>query len=204
MPEGSLAVTGKYTATHVVSRRIASLRVVGGSPISVSMGSILRVTSTGPGRHAAELPDGRTGWIAAGSVAGLAEWERKPPSVPELLRRLMGTPYVWGGKSAFGFDCSGLVQFVMGLTGVALPRDSGDQAGRGRLIRGLSRLHPLDLVFFGSDSHIDHVAIHLGDLKIAHASGWVRVESLDRSSPGFRGDLLERFRFARRIAGVQG
>jgi hypothetical protein len=204
MPEGSLAVTGKYAATHVVGRRIASLGAVGAGPVAVSMGSILRVTSTGPRRHAVELPDGRSGWIAAGSVTGLTEWERKPPSVPELLRRLMGTPYLWGGKSAFGFDCSGLVQFVMGLAGVALPRDSGDQARRGRLIRDLRRLRPLDLVFFGSGSGIDHVAIHLGDLKIAHASAMVRVESLDRSSPGFREDLLERFRFARRIAGVRG
>jgi cell wall-associated NlpC family hydrolase len=60
-------------------------------------------------------------------------------------------------------------------------------------------MRKLDLVFFGGRTGIDHVAIHLGDLNILHASGWVRIESLDSSQSGFRSDLYGRFRWARRL-----
>lgn len=202
--EGSLSTMGEYPATHLVKKRFAWIRFKGASPLLVSMGSLLKVESTGAARYVVELPDGRAGTVAEGSVEATGGWDLKLYDLPLLLDEVIGTPYLWGGKSTFGFDCSGLVQFVFGLLGIDLPRDSGDQARKGRLIRDLRELSRFDLVFFGTGRGIDHVAIHLGDLQIAHASGHVRIESLDRSSPRFRADLHRKFRFARRIVRVQG
>jgi cell wall-associated NlpC family hydrolase len=199
LPSRSVARLDDYAATHVVTDRYAVIRVRNEGPLLVSMGSLVKVVATGTVRHGVELPDGRAGSVGARSVRELAGWRMKPADIPALLGEVIGAPYVWGGKSAFGFDCSGLVQFLFALAGVDLPRDSGDQAGKGRAVRSIRALRPLDLVFFGDPGRVDHVAIHLGDMKIAHASAYVRVESLDRSSPSFRDDLLERFRFGRRV-----
>jgi cell wall-associated NlpC family hydrolase len=67
------------------------------------------------------------------------------------------------------------------------------------MVEDLSGTLPLDLLFFGDADRIDHVGIHLGDLSMLHASGHVRIESLSGASDVFRPDLLERYRFARRL-----
>ena len=82
--------------------------------------------------------------------------------------------------------------------GARLPRDSGDQAACGRKLKSLSRLQPLDLIFFGSRGRVDHVGIHLGGLAMLHASGQVRMESLEPVDRRFREDLRERFAWATR------
>jgi cell wall-associated NlpC family hydrolase len=200
---GGLAIGGDYKATHLVRKRFAWVRARGGSPLMLPMGGLLKVASAGKVRHAVELPDGRRGTVSAGSLESVALWNPGLSGLPRLLREMLGTPYLWGGKSTFGFDCSGLVQFVFGLLGTDLPRDSRDQARKGLLINELEGVRPFDLVFFGSGGGIDHVAIYLGDSMIAHASGYVRVEALDPSSYRFRADLYDKFRFARRIVNIE-
>jgi hypothetical protein len=204
MSLSSLSAPHRYPATHFVKRRFACIRGKETGPILVPMGSRVKVGSSGTARHVVELPDGRLGTVAAGALGEIEGGSSGLSDLPWILEEVKGTPYLWGGKSTFGFDCSGLVQFVLGLVGIKLPRDSKDQAKRGRLVRNINSLLPYDLVFFGVGDRIDHVAIHLGDLDMLHASGYVRVESLDSSSPGFRSDLRRRYRFARRISHVQG
>jgi hypothetical protein len=202
MPSSCLSASGRYPATHFVKKRFAWIRGKETGPILVPMGSRIKVASPGKTRHIVELPDGRTGTVTSGALEEVGSERAGLPGLASIIEEVKGTPYLWGGKSTFGFDCSGLVQFVFGLMGAELPRDSKDQARIGHPVHDIDGLLPLDLIFFGAGHDIDHVAIHLGDLDMLHASGYVRVQSLKSESARFRGDLRGRFRFARRISHV--
>lgn len=136
-----------------------------------------------------ELPDGRRGTIGNGEVVPIdriTDWF--PPrgdSVTRTARRWIGAPYLWGGVTTSGVDCSGLVQAVLWLHGVALPRDSDQQSHIGHEIdpgEGFSNLRPGDLLFFSETSRrVSHVAMSLGGPQIVHSAlsnGGVAINNL--------------------------
>jgi len=98
-----------------------------------------------------------------------------------LARRQLGVPYVWGGSSPAGFDCSGLVSWVYGRLGVALPHNAAALYGVGRPVP-LTAMRPGDLVFFPG---LGHVGLYIGSGRMIHApqSGRdVEIEALDNRS----------------------
>ena len=95
--------------------------------------------------------------------------------------KFLNAPYLWGGRSLFGIDCSGFTQLVFKLSGIHLLRDARQQATQGEVLRDLSEARMGDLAFFSNKSgNISHVGILLEDGKIIHASGRVRIDNFDK------------------------
>jgi gamma-D-glutamyl-L-lysine dipeptidyl-peptidase len=119
--------------------------------------------------------------------------------------RFAGAPYQWGGVSPWGADCSGIVQTVFWLHGVALPRDAWQQAEVGADAgRDLREWRPADLAFFSdrADRRITHVGIALGDAGMVHLAlgrGGYAVERLDAADDPYVAALMKRFVSARRV-----
>ena len=130
------------------------------------------------------LPDGRMILAPAGAVEPLAEIQARPfnPSaLPVWAEQYLGVPYLWGGLSSKGMDCSGLVRMAYMAQGRILPRDAWQQALEGREVPADS-LRPGDLIFFGN-KRVTHVGIYAGNGEYVHASQLVRRNSLDPGSP---------------------
>ncbi|HAA23732.1 MAG TPA: hypothetical protein DCR93_16335 [Cytophagales bacterium] len=99
--------------------------------------------------------------------------------VKQMANRYLGAPYLWGGKSPFGIDCSGFTQMVFKLSGYGLKRDSYQQAEQGLAVDNFSDIEAGDLAFFTKNGlKISHVGIILEKNQIIHASGRVRIDML--------------------------
>jgi gamma-D-glutamyl-L-lysine dipeptidyl-peptidase len=122
-------------------------------------------------------------------------------SIADRVRNLLGAPYLWGGRTPLGLDCSSLVQLILAEQNVGVPRDAHDQFVSSRplppgAIPGLG-----DLAFFARGrGRIAHVGLLLGGSLYVHARGRVRVNALDPDNPLCDKDLLDQLRAIRRPA----
>ncbi|UPL48062.1 C40 family peptidase [Hymenobacter sublimis] len=100
----------------------------------------------------------------------------------KMALTFLKAPYLWGGKTLFGIDCSGLMQQLYGLVGVQLPRDAHQQINLGQPVHFVAQTRPGDLAFFdNAEGRIIHVGLLLEDQQILHASGEVRIDPLDHN-----------------------
>src|SRR6266704_3520045 len=127
-------------------------------------------------RGVVELADGQPGAVAAGSVRREQELrvEARHLALPELAQKwYAGAPYLWGGRTEWGIDCSGLVQAVYAARGIQLPRDSDQQFGHGKEIVMASDgagYEAGDLLFFAERGRVSHVALWAGAGRIVHSA----------------------------------
>jgi len=156
------------------------------------------------GLTAVILPDGRKGFLPPDSLSPFTvagHHKPNPADVVRLALQLRGIPYLWGGNSTKGFDCSGFTQTVFGMNGVALPRDADQQAALGTKVESsadFSNVKAGDLLFFGKD-RITHVAISLGGARFIHASGDVHIKSLAPHDKDFDSERRDNLQFIKRV-----
>lgn len=123
----------------------------------------------------------------------------------ELVKRLalpwVNAPYLWGGRTPLGVDCSGFVQVIFKQLGVDMPRDAWQQAQEGIMVKKFSEVQTGDLAFFDNKEDIVHTGIMLGEDRIIHASGKVRIDPIDKKGiiNGETGKRMLRLKAIRRV-----
>ncbi len=172
-----LEETDEKTATTMsrfASSDILSAVQVGDKTINIPAGSSLPSFRDGKGKL------GEQEYVFQGSYV------TRDQQVPgdELVKKLTGTwlhaPYLWGGRSPLGVDCSGFVQVIFKLMGIDLPRDAWQQAQQGKAVKKFSEAQTGDLAFFDNKEDIVHVGILLGNGQMIHSSGKVRIDNIDK------------------------
>ena len=191
----------KYICTAFLSRVYSRPSARSGVLSELVLGDLLRMVIGDKGRAVRKtgfcqviLPDGRVGYTPARDLASFDEWtlsrKASPANLEKTVRQFQGIPYLWGGVSVKGLDCSGLVWMTYFLNGILLPRNASQQAKCGIEVP-LGKLKAGDLIFFGKPGNgvepdrVTHVGMSLGGKEFIHASHIVRICSLDPMAPNY-------------------
>lgn len=180
----------------------------------VVSGNMLRYEGIEGNFYKVSYPDGRKAFLPRSYAMRQSEWlatrTYTADSLIKSAKSLMGVPYLWGGMSSKGVDCSGLVRTSMFLNGIIIPRDASQQALVGEkvdLSNGFDELKPGDLLFFGQKAtatqseRVIHVGIYIGNLQFIHSQGMVHISSFNPKDKNYDRYNLNRLLRSVRILG---
>ena len=184
----------------------------------ISLGGILKLVALHPNYVKVAYPDNRVGFIKRDEALMYDAWldnlNPTESNVEKIAKTMEGFPYLWGGTSAKGMDCSGFTKMVYLMNGFIIPRDASQQIHAGKKVDvnlNFSDLQKGDLLFFGKKAtlnkqqRVTHVGIWLGNNKqeFIHASGNVHVSSMDANHPLYDEYNKNRYLGSRRYLGIK-
>lgn len=177
-------------------------------------GSVLELMGEKAGFYSVKYPDGREAYVSKDQAAKYSDWlsqlDQSQESLVNTAERLMGLPYLWGGTSSKGVDCSGYTKTIYFMNGMILPRDASQQIREGKLIDSVGDFEKLavgDLLFFGkkaTDStkeRVVHVGMWIGNNEFIHSAGDVHISSMDNKAVNFDEYNKNRYLRTKRVLG---
>jgi len=175
-------------------------------------GNILSLVSEKASFYEVKYPDGRIAFVPKSDAVPYLEWKSNltfaKEDLVEISKTMLGVPYLWGGTSIKGVDCSGFTKTIYFMNGMIIPRDASQQIHEGILIddsKEFGKLIPGDLLFFGrkatesSPERVIHVGMWIGNNEFIHSSGKVRISSMDKESENFDEYNYNRYLRTKRI-----
>lgn len=180
-------------------------------------GNILVVEGEKNGFYEIKYPNGRKAFIEKSNAKPYMEWvasvDQSQDDLVASAKKMMGSPYLWGGTSPKGMDCSGFTKTIFFLNGMVIPRDASQQIHTGELVdstRNFENLERGDLLFFGKKAtdttaeRVIHVGMWIGDNKFIHAMGDVHISNMDSTSADFDKYNYDRYLRTKRIINQEG
>ncbi len=175
-------------------------------------GDVLELTEELKSFYKVKYPDGRTAYVHKNQAkkykTWLAELETTQKSLIKTSKNLMGLPYLWGGTSSKGVDCSGFTKTIYFLNGMIIPRDASQQVHTGLLAdenKNFKNLQAGDLLFFGTPATKDkkervvHVGMWIGNNEFIHSSGRVHISSMDKNASNYDDYNFNRYLKSKRL-----
>ncbi|NVJ89133.1 MAG: C40 family peptidase [Flavobacteriaceae bacterium] len=184
----------------------------------ISLGGVLQYLSEDNNFFEVKYPDNRIGYISKNEALVYDSWllntSANPNNIEHISKTMLGFPYLWGGTSAKGMDCSGFTKMVYLMNGFIIPRDASQQINAGIIVDEnltFDGLQKGDLLFFGkkatekSKQRVTHVGIWLGnnEQEFIHASGNVHISSMKENHPLYDEFNKNRYLGSRRYLGVK-
>lgn len=179
-------------------------------------GSVLELTGEQNRFYEVTYPDGRKAFVQKQFARPYDEWlasvDVSGENLVETSRTLMGLPYLWGGTSSKGVDCSGYTKTVFFLNGMIIPRDASQQITTGTVVdstKNFNNLIPGDLLFFGrpatdtTSEKVVHVGMWIGDNRFIHSMGDVHISNMDTRAADFDEYNYNRYLRTKRVAGTK-
>lgn len=213
-----------YTGADKQSLRVSDL--VMGNIVALRSAAKVQGPGSPSGYYAVAYPDGREAYIPADQAIPYADWlantELTADNVIRVAKTMVGVPYLWGGTSVKGVDCSGLTKTAFYMSGLVIPRDASQQVNSGLDVpilnanneldreKVMANLKPADLLFFASrkgeveNPRVTHVGIYLGNGEFIHASGLVRINSLFEEADNYDAYQVGTIVSAKRYVGQIG
>ena len=184
----------------------------------ITLGGLLKLNGYSGDFYKVAYPDGRQGFLSKNDGVEFQKWLQNASAsaekIEQIAKTMDGFPYLWGGTSSKGIDCSGFTKMVYLMNGFIIPRDASQQIKAGKVVDenlDFSDLQKGDLLFFGKKAtetkkqRVTHVGIWLGNdkMEFIHASGNVHISSMDDNQPNYDSFNKNRYLGSRRYLNVE-
>lgn len=195
-----------YTKPNVDSQRVSDLVA----------GNVLELLSNQNNFYKVKYPNGKEAFVEMANSKPYKEWlanlEQNQENLVKTSKKLMGTPYLWGGTSPKGVDCSGFTKTIFFLNGIVIPRDASQQIETGEIVdieKDFENLKEGDLLFFGkpatdsSSERVIHVGMWIGENKFIHSMGDVHISNFDKDAEDFDEYNYNRYLRSKRVLNIE-